>query len=394
MRCRISKKKAHIFLDLGNMPLANGFIQKNKTQKEYFFRLKVAFSKKLSLFQLSNNPSPNKMFNKNYPFYTSSSKLMKEHFNKFAKFVKKKYLDQNSLIVELGSNDGTFLLNFDKKRSYGYEPSKSVHDVAKKRGVKSFNEFFNLKNIHKLKKNYNKFDLVVGSNVFCHIPNQIELIKTIDKLLSRNGTIILEEPYLGSMYKKTSYDQIYDEHIYMFSLSSIEKIYRLFDFELIDAYPQKTHGGSMRYILKRKGIAKKSKKLINLLKIEKKKNIDNFKGCQKFKLKVEASKIKLNNKINKILSRGEKICGYGATSKSTTILNYCNIDNTMIECIFDTTPDKINKVTPGTHIPIKNHKHFKRSKYKHVFLFAWNHKKEILKKEKNVKNIQWFSHLS
>jgi methylation protein EvaC len=162
------------------------------------------------------------------------------------------------------------------------------------------------------------------------------------------------------MYKKTSYDQIYDEHIYMFSLSSIEKIYRLFDFELIDAYPQKTHGGSMRYILKRKGIAKKSKKLINMLKIEKKKNIDSFKGCQKFKLKVEASKIKLNNKINKILSRGEKICGYGATSKSTTILNYCNIDNTMIECIFDTTPDKINKVTPGTHIPIKNHKYFKR----------------------------------
>ena len=394
MKCRITKEKCKIFLDLGKMPLANGFIEKNKTQKEYFFRLKAAFSKKLSLFQLSNNPSPNKMFNKNYPFYTSSSNLMKEHFNKFAKFVKKKYLNQNSLIVELGSNDGTFLLNFDKKKSYGYEPSKSVHDAAKKKGVQSFNEFFNLKNIYKIKKNYNKFDLVVGSNVFCHIPNQIELIKTIDKLLSRNGTIILEEPYLGSMYKKTSYDQIYDEHIYMFSLSSIEKIYRLFDFELIDAYPQKTHGGSMRYILKRKGIAKKSKKLINLLKIEKKKNIDSFKGCQKFKLKVEASKIKLNNKINKILSRGEKICGYGATSKSTTILNYCSIDNTMIECIFDTTPDKINKVTPGTHIPIKNHKYFKRSKYKHVFLFAWNHKKEILKKEKNIKNIQWFSHLS
>jgi methylation protein EvaC len=138
MKCRITKEKCKIFLDLGNMPLANGFIGKNKTQKEYFFRLKAAFSKKLSLFQLSNNPSPNKMFNKNYPFYTSSSNLMKEHFNKFAKFVKKKYLNQNSLIVELGSNDGTFLLNFDKKKSYGYEPSKSVHDVAKKKGCSKF----------------------------------------------------------------------------------------------------------------------------------------------------------------------------------------------------------------------------------------------------------------
>ena len=128
-----------------------------------------------------------------------------------------------------------------------------MHDVAKKRGIQSINKFFNQKSISKLKKNYKNFDLIVGSNVFCHIPDQVELMKTIDKLLSKNGTIILEEPYLGSMYKKISYDQIYDEHIYMFSLASIEKIYQLFNFQLVDALPQSTHGGSMRYILKRKG---------------------------------------------------------------------------------------------------------------------------------------------
>jgi len=393
MKCRISKKKSKVFLDLGKMPLANGFIKKNQTKKEFFYPLKVAFSKKLSLVQLCTNPSPNKMFNKKYPFYTSSSNLMKNHFNKFAKFVKRKYLKKKSLIIELGSNDGTFLSNFDKNKSYGFEPSKSVHDVAKKKGVQSINKFFNLKNVSKLKKNYNNFDLIIGSNVFCHIPDQIELMKTIDKLLSKNGTIILEEPYLGSMYEKVSYDQIYDEHIYMFSLTSIEKIYRLFNFQLIDAFPQNTHGGSMRYILKRKGYYKKSNRLLKMIKLEKQNNVDNFKGCQEFKKKVQNSKIKLQKKIKKILSSGEKICGYGATSKSTTILNYCAINNTMIDCIFDTTPDKINKLTPGTHIPIKNYNHFKKSNYKHVFLFAWNHKKEILKKEKNKKNIQWFSHL-
>jgi SAM-dependent methyltransferase len=393
MNCRISKKKAKVFLDLGKMPLANGFVKRNQIMNEYFFPLKVAFSKELSLVQLCTNPPPNKMFNKKYPFYTSSSNSMKKHFNKFAEFVKKKYLKDNSLIIELGSNDGTFLSNFKKNKSYGFEPSKSVHDVAKKQGIRSINKFFNLKNISKFKKNYNNFDLIVGSNVFCHIPDQIELMKTIDKLLSKDGTIILEEPYLGSMYKRVSYDQIYDEHIYMFSLTSIEKIYKLFNFELIDAIPQSTHGGSMRYILKRKGNAKKSNRLIKMMKLERKDNVDNFKGCQKFKKKVQNSKIKLQKKIKKILSSGEKICGYGATSKSTTILNYCSIDNSMIDCIFDTTPDKINKLTPGTHIPIKNYNHFKKSNYKHVFLFAWNHKKEILKKEKNKKNIQWFSHL-
>ena len=393
MNCRINKKEIKVFLNLGKMPLANGFVKSNQVEKEYFFPLKVAFSKKLSLVQLCVNPPPNKMFNKNYPFYTSSSNSMKKHFDKFAKFVKKRYLKKNSLIIELGSNDGTFLSNFDKDKSYGFEPSKSVHDVAKKQGIQSLNKFFNLKNISKFKKNYNNFDLIVGSNVFCHIPNQIELMKSIDKLLSKDGTIILEEPYLGSMYKKVSYDQIYDEHIYMFSLASIEKIYKLFNFQLIDAFPQNTHGGSMRYILKRKGHTKKSKRLLKLMKLEKKVNVDNFKGCQEFKKKVYASKIKLQKKIKKILSSGEKICGYGATSKSTTILNYCGIDNSMIDCIFDTTPDKINKLTPGTHIPVKNYKYFKNSKYKHVFLFAWNHKKEILKKEKNKKNIKWFSHL-
>ena len=393
MNCRISKKKAKVFLDLGKMPLANGFVKRNQIMNEYFFPLKVAFSKELSLVQLCTNPPPNKMFNKKYPFYTSSSNSMKKHFNKFAEFVKKKYLKDNSLIIELGSNDGTFLSNFKKNKSYGFEPSKSVHDVAKKQGIRSINKFFNLKNISKFKKNYNNFDLIVGSNVFCHIPDQIELMKTIDKLLSKDGTIILEEPYLGSMYKRVSYDQIYDEHIYMFSLTSIEKIYKLFNFQLIDAFPQSTHGGSMRYILKRKGYYKKSNRLLKMIKLEKQNNVDNFKGCQEFKKKVQNSKIKLQKKIKKILSSGEKICGYGATSKSTTILNYCAINNTMIDCIFDTTPDKINKLTPGTHIPIKNYNHFKKSNYKHVFLFAWNHKKEILKKEKNKKNIQWFSHL-
>ena len=393
MNCRISKKKCKIFLDLGKMPLANGFIKRGQTKKEYFFPLKVAFSKKLSLVQLCTNPPPNKMFNKKYPFYTSSSNSMKKHFDKFAEFVKKKYLKKNSLIIELGSNDGTFLSNFDKAKSYGFEPSKSVHDVAKKRGIQSINKFFNQKCISKLKKNYKNFDLIVGSNVFCHIPDQVELMKTIDKLLSKNGTIILEEPYLGSMYKKISYDQIYDEHIYMFSLASIEKIYQLFNFQLVDALPQSTHGGSMRYILKRKGHFKKSKRLLKLMKLEKKNNVNSFKGCQKFQRKVHSSKIKLQKKIGTILSSGEKICGYGATSKSTTILNYCGIDNTMIDCIFDTTPDKINKLTPGTHIPVKNYKYFKKSKYKYVFLFAWNHKKEILKKEIKKKNIQWFSHL-
>jgi len=221
------------------------------------------------------------------------------------------------------------------------------------------------------------------------------LINTIKSCLKDDGYIIFEEPYLGSMYKKGSYDQIYDEHIYMFSAHSVSKIYKKFNFDLIDAIPQTTHGGSMRYILKHSNL--KNNQTIRLKKIfqtEINEKINSIDGFKIFKQKVENSRTKLIKKINKILNSGEQICGYGATSKSTTILNYCKINNKMIKCIFDTTKDKIGKFTPGTNIPIYDYKFFKNSGFKNVFLFAWNHKKEIMKKEKKLKNIKWFSHIN
>lgn len=390
--CRITKEKIPEIISFGSMPLANGFLKKNQFKNEYFFDLKVAFNKKLSLFQLTKNPNPKKMFNKNYPFYTSGSKHMIYHFANFANFIKKKYLKKGS-ILELGSNDGTFLKNFKNNDHIGFEPSKNVHTIAQKNKINSVNKFFNKINCKKILKK-KKFDVIVGSNVFCHIPNQNELIKAIDNSLSENGTLIFEDPYLGSMYEKTSYDQIYDEHIYMFSATSVQKIYQRFGFELIDAIPQKTHGGSLRYIIKRKDKAKKTQRLLNILKNEKNKKIDSIAGSINFKNKVFISRIRILKILDQIKKRNEKICGYGATSKSTTILNFCKINNKIIDCIYDTTPEKIGKYSPGMHIPIINYKNFKNSEYKYVFLFAWNHKNEILKKEKSQKKIKWLTHLN
>ncbi len=375
------------------MPIANGFLKKKDFKKEFFFKLRVGFNKKISLLQLESNPSPEKMFNKNYPFYTSSSKNMVSHFNKFAYWIKKKILKKNRKILEIGSNDGTFLTNFKKYFHMGFEPSKSVHNVAIKNKIKSVNKFFNFQNIKFLIKKKIKFDLIVGSNVICHIPNQNELIKSMKSILEENGTIIFEEPYLGSMYKKISYDQIYDEHIFMFSATSINKIYKLHGLKLVDVLPQKTHGGSMRYVIKKNNNIKISKRLKKILADEKKKNVDTLKGCYIFKKKVENSKKKLIEKLKRMKKQNKKICGYGATSKSTTILNYCKIGPNIIDVIFDTTKDKINKYSPGMHIPIVNYKYFKRSNYKNIFLLAWNHKKEIMLKENAKKHLDWFTHL-
>ena len=151
----------------------------------------------------------------------------------------------------------------------GFEPAKNVASKAISLKIPTLNEFFNVNNVKNLKKFLGNTDVICASNVICHIPNLDDLVKAVDLLLSKNGVFIFEEPYLGSMFKKISYDQVYDEHIFIFSISSIIKIFKLYDLELIDVIPQDTHGGSMRYILKRKGISEKSQNLKRFLENEK-----------------------------------------------------------------------------------------------------------------------------
>jgi len=394
MKCKITNKAIEPFMTFGKMPIANGFIEKKNFDKEFFFEMEVGFSKDLSLFQLNDHPKPELMFNEKYPFFTGSSEYMKEHFRKFSQYLKNNYLGSNSKLIEIGSNDGTLLKNFidQKDNILGFEPSKNVADLAKADGVPTTNEFFNSENASKYKNFLGKTDAIFASNCICHIPDLNNLIKGIDLLLSKSGAFIFEEPYLGSMFEKTSYDQIYDEHIYMFSLSSISKIFSLYDFELVDALPQNTHGGSMRYIIKRKGNTKQSKQLLNLIDKEKINSLDTIESCLNFKKNCELSRSKIVKKINELKSNDKKICGYAATSKSTTILNYCQIDNSQIDYICDTTHEKIGKYSPGTHIPIVAMDHFYNNQPDAAYLFAWNHKEEIFKKEKNF-NGEWFSHV-
>ena len=396
-KCKITGKKIPQIIDFGKMPIANGFLKKKDFNKEYFYNMGVSFSEDISLLQLNNHPKPEMMFNKKYPFFTSSSNFMKSHFKKYADWAKKKYIKKNnSKIIEIGSNDGTFLKNFKKTnfQNVGFEPSKNVSDIAKKKGINSINKFFNRKNLNNLEKFVGNTDIIFGANVVCHIPDLVEFILTCNLALNENGKIIFEEPYLGSMYQKVSYDQIYDEHIFLFSINSIKKIFNIFDFELIDVLPQNTHGGSMRYVLERKR-SKINKKVKNFIELEKRQNIDSLKGATIFKKKCELSKEKLQYKLAEIKRRGKAICGYGATSKSTTILNYCNIKSNVIDCIFDTTPNKIGKFSPGVHIPIVDYRYFKKKFYEYSFLFAWNHKNEIEKKETSYlgKGGKWITHL-
>ena len=397
MRCKVTGKQIKFIMSLGKMPMANGFLLKKDFKKEFFYNLKVGFNKKNYLFQVGNHPKSTKIFNDKYPFFTHKSKFMVKHFKKFYLWLQKNYLKKNSKIIEIGSNDGTFLSFFPKHKyeSFGFEPSLNVAKIARKKKLKVFANFFNYKNTSMLKKFKKKIDLICAANVICHIPNLKDLIKSIDYLLSNDGVFIFEEPYLGSMFKKISYDQIYDAHVFIFSLHSVRSIFNSFGFELIEALPQKTHGGSMRYVISRKNSLKIKKSVKNILTQEKKNNLDKIKSCMIFKRNCEKSKNKFRSKIVKLKKEGKVICGYAASAKSTTALNYCGIDNKYIEYIVDSTKEKIGKFTPGTHIPIKNPKYFRNNYPDYVILNSWNHKNEILKKEKDFTNKggKWISHV-
>jgi methylation protein EvaC len=398
MKCKITGDDISPFMSFGKMPLANGFIEEKNFSKEFFYEMEVGFSKKLSLFQLNDFPNPKKMFNKEYPFYTGSSMYMKTHFKDYADWINKEYLKNGSKLIEIGSNDGTFLKNFSNSNIdyLGFEPSENVAQEAIKNGINTKNIFFNLENVKNLKKFKGNTTVISAANVICHIPDLKNLISAVDFLLATDGVFIFEEPYMGSMFSKVSYDQIYDEHIYMFSIISIQKIFKIFDFELIDVLPQGTHGGSMRYIVARKNQRSINKRVHDGLRFEKEKKFDDEESCLKFKIDCEKSKKNIIESLTKYKDMGKSIAGYAATSKSTTILNYCNINNSIIDFICDTTKDKIGKYSPGMHIPIVATSEFKNNFPDIAYLFAWNHKKEIFSKESNFsdKGGKWFSHVT
>jgi methylation protein EvaC len=387
-KCKVTGQKVPIIFNFGKMPIANNF--SNTFIKKNLYEMKIAFNESNGLFQLVSAPKPKKLFNDNYAFMSSTSNSMKIHFKKVANNIKK-MMKKNSKIMEIGCNDGIFLQNFKNFDHLGIEPSKNVCDVSRSKKLNVLNSFFTEELITQ-NKLLNKFDIIFAANVICHIPNMLALFKCIEKSLKQDGFFIFEEPYLGAMLEKTSYDQIYDEHFYMFSANSIRSILEKFNLELFSAERIPTHGGSMRYYVKKTNSTKISEKLKQILKYEKKLKISKIKTIKKFVANCINSKKRILKIMRRIKIKGEDIYGYGATSKSTTILHFCKVKDNLIKGIFDNTPTKIGKYFPAKKIQIINYKEFKNIKPKYCFLFAWNHYKEIFKKEKK-RQIKWFCHI-
>ena len=319
------------------------------------------------------------------------------HFKKFSEniknFIKLKRITK-PLIVEIGSNDGIMLKRFKNMDHVGIEPSKNVADVCKKHKCNVINEFFNEATVK-------KFINLFIEKLMCFILLMSCVILRTSNLCLKIFLIpylIMEFLFLKILYgrcnQKNSYDQIYDEHVYLFSVASIMKLAKISNLQLFDAKPQSTHGGSMRYYICKKHKYKQTSQLKKIITLEKKLKLDDISTYRNFANSVKKSKTDLIKLLKKIKKNGKSISAYGATSKSTTIFNYCNIKKNLIENYYDNTKIKQNKFSPGMHIPVKSFSKMKNYP-DYFFLSAWNHKNEILNKEKKfkAKGGKWILHV-
>ena len=389
-KCYISGTEIKPFMTFGPMPIANGFLSKEQFKDEYFFEMEVAFCSHCKMFQLVNQPEPDQMFNETYAFFSGTSKLMENHFKDFANHVMDDYLKDKDdpFVVEIGSNDGIMLKNFAQNgiRHLGIEPSANVAQVAMDQGINTIVEFFDKSLAEKIVSAHGQADAYIAANVMCHIPYINSIVEGIKVLLKPDGIVMFEDPYLGNVVEKNTYDQIYDEHTFLFSVHSIQYLFNQFDMELIDVEPQESHGGSMRYVLAHRGAKPVNQNVQKHLTFELELGMTDQKTYTKFSKSCERYRNDLMSLLNDFKSQGKTIAGYAATSKSTTIINYCGITADHLDCIYDTTPIKQGKFSPGAHIPVKSHSEFKDNYPDYALLFGYNHEKEIMAKEQEFMN--------
>jgi methylation protein EvaC len=383
--CLVCARPIEPFLSFGRMPIANGFLSADQFDDEYFFELKVAFCENCRMVQLAELVERERMFHDNYAFFSSTSTRMAQHFQKFAWWVRQTYLkDDDPFVVEMGSNDGIMLKNFAAAgvRHLGIEPSANVAEVARRKGIRTVSQFFDEELATTILAEDGPVDAFLGANVMCHIPYIHSVFAGVKRLLKPRGVLAFEDPYLGDIVEKTSYDQIYDEHAFYFSAESVSFLAALQELELIDVLPQNVHGGSMRYVLGHRGAHPVSSSVEELREKEASLGLARPETYARLRRSVEASRDELRGMLEELSRGGHRVAGYAATSKSTTVTNYCGLTPQLVEFISDTTPIKQGKFSPGAHIPVRSYEEFQANYPDFGLLFGWNHAEEIMSKER------------
>ncbi len=375
-KCRISNNTLEPILNLGIQPLANS-LKKNKNKKEFKVKLSISYCRKSSLLQLDQTVNKNLLFDK-YVWVTGTGQMTKDYanifFNKLSKITN---ISKNDTIIEIASNDGTFLKPFIKnnfKKVIGVDPAKNIAKIANKKNIKTLNNYWTFSFAKKISLKYGKAKLIFARNVIPHVSNLKDVIKGIHYSLDEKGIGAIEYHDAGKILEKLQYDSIYHEHLCYFSVKSISYLlnsYNLHPFHIIES---PINAGN-KLILFSKIKKKYSQSLKSVIIKEKNKKLNTLNQWRQFAKKTIEHKNLLNNLIDKY--KHKVIIGFGSSARSQTLLNYCNINNNKIRAIIDNNKLKQGLYTPGTNIKIISLEEGMKLKPDIIIILAWNFSKEI-----------------
>ena len=377
-KCRICNFKLQKIISFNKISLVGNFFKRRGDVKK--FPISLNFCKKCKHAQIAEIVNPKKLFS-NYLWQTSVSKsnisIFKELLSKYKKFFSKK-----TKLLEIASNDGSFLKYIQKRKNcllVGVDPAKNI--FKRNKNIKFINNFFNFSLSKKILRKFGKFDLIFARNVLAHVINPNEIFKGVKALLSEKGIFIVEVPHLLPILKNLQYDNIFHEHQGFHSLKSIKDLCDRNGLTVSNVNKIDSQGGSIRCEIRNKKIEMNSKvkKFINY---ETENNLFNQKYLKLFKNKILKHNKSLYNFINLLKKKGMKISVYGASGKGQALLQFCKLDNSLLDFTFDKNKLKQKCLTPGTYIKVKDPKEINKTKTEYLLLLSWNIKDEIFKQER------------
>ncbi|TSC96840.1 MAG: putative SnoG [Parcubacteria group bacterium Athens0714_26] len=383
--CRVCQsKKIHPFFDLGKQPLANSLLKK-ANQKEKKYPLSLSWCKDCNLVQLNHTVDPKELFS-NYVWVTGTSKTAKEYAKIFYNEMVSRFKsnDAENYVLEIASNDGTFLKPFieNKYKTLGVDPAENIVKVALKEGVPTEHMFFGVKAARKLLKGHGPAAVVFARNVLPHVANTRDFIEGMKIVLKDDGVGAVEVHYADKILKELHYDSIYHEHLCYFTVKSLEKLLNDFDLYIFDIIKSPISGGSIVVYFKKK----KTREKVVVNQYRDKETIDkinNFSSWKNFARKSYFHRDKLIAIIKKINQDKKKIVGYGASARSSTLLNFCGINSKMISAIADQNHLKQNLFTAGSHILIEKPEKVIKRNPDYILILAWNFNQEIIENLEN-----------
>jgi len=372
-----------LFLDLGFIPLVDRFLtQEELNESETLYPLNLRICKECGLVQLGYIVPAEKLYNENYAYESGTTSKRRESYLELATYVCKNFdIPTNSLVVDIGSNVGVLLECFKSNgmKILGIDPSGNVVKIANSKGIETLEGFFNSEMIKKILSTKPKPHVVSATNLFAHIQNYKLFMEDLKNFLREDGIFVFQVPHFLHLINNLEYDTVYHEHISYFGLKPLIKFFKKFDMEIFDVLETDIDGGSIRCFVSRKDLQKISNNVNTILEKEEKSQIYSKERLEKFAIDVKNQKKQLINLLISLKHDNKRVVGLSAPAKGMTLLNYCKIDNHILDYVTEKSELKIGKYTPGMHIFVEPDQKLLDDKPDYALILAWNFADEIMK---------------